>query len=183
METNLNNKLNRILNISEPEHTSDITININTLYSTDYIEDIFDYKINQFSLKHYPSIIVYKNYVKTLGDQIIDFLYSFREFSVGKIFDFKGYNEYILSNIATCTNDRFQLTKKDLLIHIIKYISGTDIAKNGILNIKNFKIKRKIFNFTDDGYYIEYNTLYRNNKIYKLINREHKKSFIQRFLI
>ena len=191
-KTEIYKKLDTILNINnEVEHPKkQVEPKIiypykkgQKLYEKHFFEDI--YKVN--NINTHTGIIVlekYEKYIKLIGDYLIDLtikntfiendfsVYFFNNYLIykypliknkvePKLIEFFDIDYYLCDDLHEIINIGYEVK---CLKYILKYISGTEAALNGTIDITNFTVSKSQNNKND--YIIKYSSHKHYNDLY-----------------
>ena len=165
IQKELNDKLDKLLGITPKNLCS----SNKKLYKDDFMEDVFNSRIDLYNINDYPNIKKYRREVINFAEYIFDLV----NYSDNFVLYFSKNRERInniCKHIYIDTDKKVELTYLDFYKHTIYYLSG---MKHD-LDINRFTIKREYFaeEYYLFGYNIIYNKASNNNGIlYKEPNK------------
>lgn len=159
METDLNKKLDKILDIT-PKKLRQIN---RKLYNEDFMEDVFTSNINLYNINDSKNIKRYRKAVIDFAEYIFKSVTNTDNFVLHFSMDRYNINN-ICKHIYIDTDKEIELSYYDFYKHALYYLSG---MKHD-LDLNRFTIKREYF--AEDGYLfgykIKYNKESNNNGIF-----------------
>ena len=163
METDLNKKLDKILDI-KPKNLRQIN---RKLYNEDFMEDVFTSNINLYNINDSKNIKRYRKAVIDFAEYIFKSVTNTDNFVLRFSMDRYNINN-ICKHIYIDTDKEIELSYYDFYKHTIYYLSGMQQFINNKLDINRFTIKRDYFaeGCYLFGYKIKYNKESNNNGIF-----------------